>query len=52
MTKNVFLNVLDDFCVRTVYLYQLKDRYLTSAAQLYREGLLEFLNRGIKEPRF
>ena len=41
--KNVFLNVLDDFCVRTVYLYQLKDRYLTSAAQLYREGLLEFL---------
>ncbi len=41
--KNVFLNVLDDFCVRTVYLYQLKNRYLTSAAQLYREGLLEFL---------
>lgn len=40
--SNVFLEVLDDFCVRTVYLYQLKDRYLTSAARLYRDGLLEF----------
>lgn len=41
---NTFLPVLDDFCVRTVYLYQLKGRYLTSAARLYRDGLLEFLN--------
>ena len=44
--KNMFLNVLDDFCVRTVYLYQLKDRYLTTAARLYRDGLLEFLKEG------
>ena len=42
--KNTFLPVLDDFCIRTVYLYQLRDRYLTAAARLYRDGLLEFLS--------
>lgn len=42
----VFLDVLDDFCVRTVYLYQLKDRYLTAPVRLYRDGLLEFMESG------
>ncbi len=41
--KNVLLNVLDDFCVRTVYLYELKDHYLTSAAKNYRDGLFKFI---------
>ena len=39
--KNVLLNVLDDFCIRTVYLYELKERYLSSAAKIYRDGLLK-----------
>ena len=36
----VFLHVDDDFCVRTVYLHQLKERYLSSAALEFRAGLL------------
>ena len=42
--KNVFLNVQDDFCIRTVYLYQLKDHYLTAAARTYRDGLVRYFN--------
>lgn len=41
----VYLDVLDDFCIRTVYLYQLKDRYLPAAARKYRDGLLEFIGQ-------
>ncbi len=41
--KNVLLNVLDDFCIRTVYLYELKEHYLPSAAKIYRDGLLELI---------
>lgn len=41
----VYLDVLDEFCIRTVYLYQLKDRYLPAAARKYRDGLLEFIQR-------
>lgn len=41
----VYLDVLDDFCIRTVYLYQRKDCYLPAAARKYRDGLLEFLQQ-------
>lgn len=39
----VYLDVLDDFCIRTVYLCQLKDRYFSAAARKYRDGLLNFM---------
>ncbi len=41
----VYLDVLDDFCMRTVYLCQLKERYLPAAARKYRDGLLAFLGK-------
>lgn len=41
----VYLDVLDEFCIRTVNLYQLKDRYLPAAARKYRDGLLEYIRQ-------
>ncbi len=40
----VFLDTLDEFCKRTVYLFQLKGRYQSAAARTYREGLLQFFS--------
>ncbi len=39
----VYLDVLDEFCIRTVYLYQLKGRYLPAAARKFRDGLMEYI---------
>ncbi|MBR1781306.1 MAG: LysR family transcriptional regulator [Oscillospiraceae bacterium] len=38
-----FLNLSDDFCVRTVYLFQLRNRFQSSAVQRFRDGLLDYV---------
>ena len=42
----VFLHVNEDFCTRTVYLHQLKERYLSIAAREFRAGLLKAIESG------
>lgn len=47
--KNLVLVPLeDDFCVRTVYLLEEKDRYLPVVAKRYRDGLIEFVEKSQK----